>query len=108
MKEYVNIEKIVAMEITVEEAIAELEKRKEFLTAQCDDCWDPAIELALQALKKQVPMTPDVWGDGYADGLPVYDSWACPYCGWTYELDGEDYEYCPHCGQRIRWTKVKQ
>ena len=41
------------MEITVKEAIAELEKRKEFLTAQCDGCWDPAIEMALQALKRQ-------------------------------------------------------
>ena len=41
------------MEITVKEAIAELEKRKEFLTAQCDNCWDPAIEMALQALKRQ-------------------------------------------------------
>ena len=39
--------------MTVDEAIAELEKRKEFLTAQCDGCWDPAIEMALQALKRQ-------------------------------------------------------
>lgn len=60
-----------------------------------------------EALEKQMPQTPDVWGDGYADGSPVYDSWDCPRCGWTYELDTEQYDYCPHCGQRIRWAEVK-
>ena len=43
----------MSTDLTVKEAIAELEKRKEFLTAQCDGCWDPAIEMALQALKRQ-------------------------------------------------------
>ena len=52
------------MEITVKEAIAELEKRKEFLTAQCDGCWDPAIEMALQALKRQQWHTGEPTEDG--------------------------------------------
>jgi len=59
------------------------------------------------AVEKQIPMTPDVWGDGYADGYPVYDQWDCPRCGFTYELDTEQYDYCPNCGQKIKWCKVK-
>ena len=89
--------------MTIEEAIQELVSRKKFLQSSCVDCWDPAMEMALQALKKQKPMNPDIWGDVYADGMPVYDSWSCPNCGWTYELDGEEYDHCPHCGQRIAW-----
>lgn len=48
------------------EAIEELEKRKAFLMAQCDGCWDPAIEMALQALKATL------WRTGYPDQDGVY------------------------------------
>lgn len=39
------------MQMTVNEAIQELESRKAFLMQSCVDCWDPAMEMALQALK---------------------------------------------------------
>ena len=67
-----------------------------------------ARDLAVDALKKQDPMIPDVYGDGYADGLPVYDTWDCPSCGTSYEIEGEQHEYCPHCGQRINWKGIKE
>lgn len=67
-----------------------------------------ARDLAVDALKKQDPMVPDVYGDGYADGLPVYDMWDCPACGTSYEIEGEQHEYCPHCGQRINWEGYKE
>lgn len=63
-----------------------------------------ARDLAIDALKKQDPMIPDVWGDGYADGEPVIDMWNCPSCGTTYEIEGEQHDYCPNCGQKIDWN----
>ena len=39
--------------------------------------------------------------DGYSDGEPVYDTWICPNCGYRYEVDYEEYERCPKCGQAI-------
>ena len=41
------------MQMTVNEAIQELESRKAFLMQSCVECWDPAMEMALQALKAQ-------------------------------------------------------
>lgn len=40
-------------------------------------------------------------GDGYSDGEMVYDTWFCPNCGAEYEVDYDDYDFCPECGQRI-------
>lgn len=39
-------------------------------------------------------------GDGYADGLPVYDVWECSECG--DEWHGEDTPcYCLNCGAKM-------
>lgn len=54
-----------------------------------------------KAIEKQKPKTPDYEGDGYADGKMVYDIWICPNCGKKYEVDYDDYKYCPECGQAI-------
>lgn len=63
-----------------------------------------AIEMAKVALEKQIPQSPDYEGDGYSNGQLVYDTWVCPCCGQTYEVDYDDYEYCPKCGQHIDWS----
>lgn len=60
-----------------------------------------ALDMAISALEKRIPKTPDIEGDGYADGKLVYDTWICPCCGEHYEIDYDDYEYCPKCGQHI-------
>lgn len=67
---------------------------------------DEAASMAIKALEKQIPKKPDIWGDGYADGQLVYDSYDCPNCGKTYELDYDDYDYCPKCGQKLDWSEV--
>lgn len=54
-----------------------------------------------QALEKQIPKVPDYEGDGMSDGQIIIDMWACPNCGKKYEVDYDDYEYCPKCGQHI-------
>lgn len=64
-----------------------------------------AFGMAITALEKQIPKKPDLEGDGYADGHLVYDTWICPNCGVKYEVDYEEYDWCPDCGQHIDWEK---
>lgn len=53
------------------------------------------------ALEKRIPQKPDIEGDGYAGGQLVYDTWICPSCGKRYEVDCDEYDFCPNCGQAI-------
>lgn len=49
---------------------------------------------------------PDLEGDGYdPDGNMVYDTWSCPNCETKYEVDYDDHDFCPKCGQRIDWSE---
>ena len=62
------------------------------------------MEMIVQALEKQIPKKPTYEGDGYApDGTFVFDEWLCPCCGKRYEVDYDDYDYCPNCGQKLDW-----
>lgn len=64
-----------------------------------------ALEMGIRALEKQPPKKPTYDGDGYApDGTFVWDEWLCPCCGSRYEVDYDDYGYCPNCGQKIDWS----
>lgn len=58
------------------------------------------IGVAIEALEKQIPKTPEFVADGYADGMLVYDTWICPCC----ETEYEEYDFCPKCGQKIDWS----
>lgn len=59
----------------------------------------------LESREKQTPKKPDLEGDGYGDdGVLIYDTWICPCCGKRYEIDYEEYDYCPNCGQAIDWS----
>lgn len=63
------------------------------------------VEECQEAVEKQRAKKPNLEGDGYADGHMVYDTWICPCCGISYEIDFDDYKYCPDCGQRIDWSE---
>ena len=64
--------------------------------------------IEIQALEKQIPKKATLEGDGYApDGTFVLDEWICPCCGSRYEVDYDDYDYCPNCGQKIDWSDEK-
>ena len=60
-----------------------------------------AFSSLLEAGEKQMAKKPDYEGDGYADGRLVYDTWICPCCGRHYEVDCDDYSFCPNCGQKL-------
>lgn len=66
-----------------------------------------ALKEAMKAVRKQIPKTPTFEGDGYApDGSFVWDEWLCPNCSSRYEVDYEEHNYCPNCGQRIDWEHL--
>lgn len=58
------------------------------------------------AIDRQIPQTPFLWGDGYADGVLVYDMYDCPCCGKSFELYYEQTKCCKECGQRFDWTGI--
>ena len=62
------------------------------------------LEKCRAAVEKQTAKKPDYEGDGYADGHLVYDTWICPCCGKHYEVDYDNYNYCPDCGQKLDWS----
>lgn len=46
---------------------------------------------------------PYLEGDGYdSNGIMVYDTWICPNCDTHYEVEYDDYDFCPNCGQRLK------
>ena len=60
-----------------------------------------AIQIAIQALEKQVPMKVKNSGDS----IPF--EWYCPACGELLCDDGykDTYiKYCEHCGQTLDWS----
>lgn len=63
---------------------------------------DEVVSIAIKALEKQIPKEPYYSGDGYWNGELVYDTWTCPNCSKSYEVDYDDYDYCPNCGQKIK------
>ena len=67
-------------------------------TAVDVDPW--VVEIAVEAMEKQIPKKLIAEGDGYADGSMVYDSFYCPSCDYCMEED-EIEDYCPNCGQKI-------
>lgn len=84
----------------------------------CDNChlnyeqgnWGEqkkAMEVAIKALGLTEERTPDLEGDGYSDGHLVYDTWICPNCEKHYEMEYEEHDHCPNCGQAIDWEGIK-
>ena len=82
-------------------------KRKGFYTADCierlgmyeDTSLTPQEIMELK--ERNTPKEAIYEGDGYSDEEMVYDTWICPNCGAKYEVDYDDYDFCPDCGQMI-------
>lgn len=85
-------------QLTESEAIKELNSCHAFeLSSECR-------ELTKKALEKQIAKKPSFEGDGYWNGQLIYDTWICPCCDKHYEVEYEEYEHCPSCGQKIDWS----
>lgn len=85
------------------ERIKELKSSEKIQELDYAEIFIKVCDMEIQALEKQIPKPPTYEGDGYSNGQLVYDTWICPCCGHHYEVDYDDYEYCPHCGQHIDW-----
>lgn len=49
---------------------------------------------------------PEYWSDSVEEnGEIIFDHWNCPNCHHEFELDYEQYDFCPCCGQAIDWTQ---
>ena len=59
------------------------------------------LEQILELKERNTPKEAIYEGDGYSDEEMVYDTWICPNCGAKYEVDYDDYDFCPDCGQMI-------
>ena len=65
-----------------------------------------ALDVAINALEKQIPKKPEYEADGYAGGELVYDYAKCPICGHDFEYGINDWgcKYCSDCGQKLNWS----
>lgn len=67
------------------------------------------FESVIEAREKQIAKKPTYEGDGYApDGTLIYDTWICPCYNKRYEVDYDDYDYCPNCGQKLDLDRDEQ
>ena len=91
--------------MTIDEAIKRLDRNAYRTTCYGNRVVEHEENLiAIQALEKQILKKPTYEGDGYApDGTFVFDEWLCPCCETRYEVDYDDYDYCPNCGQKLDW-----
>ena len=62
-----------------------------------------ALNVALEAIDKQIPKKPINLPDGYPF---YYEVKGCPVCGESVYV-AED-EFCPSCGQALDWSDVDE
>ena len=93
-------DKVFTGQLNVAQMAHDIRKRLEELKPYEDTGLDP--EQIVELKERDTAKIPDYEGDGYADGYMVYDTWICPNCGEHYEVDYDDYDFCPKCGQRIK------
>lgn len=97
--------------MTASEAHTYLEDFQSALTR--NRCLQEIIEangVAISALEKQIPKKPTYEGDGYADGVFVYDRAICPCCGnddFEYDINNWGCKFCPDCGQALDWSDTE-
>ena len=62
----------------------------------------------IAAIEKQKAKVPEYEGDGYdKDGNLIYDKAYCPYCRREFELDYDESDFCPMCGQALDWSDIQ-
>ena len=90
------------MKITNEEAIQTLKdiypSQKQIVTGEYPHVAE-SIDLAIEALEKQIPKEPIK--------LKAMTYKRCPVCKNNVESLMEQHGYCPSCGQNIDWEELK-
>ena len=90
-----------------EEYIADLEEmRTEVAQRFGKECqYVQTLTEAIKLVERDTGKIVNYEADGYADGELVYDFARCPNCDHLFEYSDQtwDSEYCPNCGQHLRW-----
>ncbi len=92
--------------MTAEEAISEIKhgvyrNTDNFEIRISKECYKAIIA----ALENRIPQKTDISGDSCdKDGNLIYDTYDCPSCHTSYEMEYEKYDYCPSCGQALDWS----
>lgn len=93
-------DKVFTGQLNIAEMAHDARKRLEELKPYEDTGLTP--EQIRELKERDEAKSPDYEGDGYDnDGNMIYDIWICPNCGEKYEVDCDDYDFCPKCGQRL-------
>ena len=92
-------DKVFTGQLNISEMAHDVRERLEELKPYEDTGLTPAEVQRLR--EKNTPKEAIYEGDGYSDEEMVYDTWICPNCGAKYEVDYDDYDFCPDCGQMI-------
>lgn len=64
-----------------------------------------AVNMAIEALKKQIPQAVDIDFIPYNNTEDSARVFICPEC--TEEVERE-WDYCPECGQHIDWSEEEE
>ena len=80
------------------EWVKELKGSEEILEFYYAESFIKACDMAIQALKKQIPMKPDFTEDK--------EFALCPCCNGKGLLDKQ--KYCDNCGQKLDWSEESE
>ena len=70
---------------------------------------EETFEKVKAAVEKQTAKKPYYFGDGYADGMLVYDEARCPDCECDFDEGMTNWgcKFCPDCGQALDWSDTE-
>lgn len=85
--------------MTHEEAIKQLSNVTIYHQGKCTR---EAIDMAIDALEKQIPMKPI---KSYGSAIRYCEVWKCPNCGFRWS--GGVVDFCYRCSQAIDWSEYK-
>lgn len=90
----------------LEEAIKHFKSLQKRYTREHNGKMCIKVAVALEAMEKQIPKKPTMWGDGYVDGEIIMESYECPNCACIYDFDIDGkLKFCSECGQAILWEE---
>lgn len=66
------------------------------------------LDLAIQALEKQIPKKPIIIDRRFQNGDEVCVEWKCPVCGLNVIEEPPCQEYCQSCGNKLDWSEEEE